>query len=153
MERTESIVIQVAPDYENDKIKEMQSFGWNLQSRQEMHVEGDAEGRPSLTGSKYIVTTKVSHYVKLHFARDLNLPNLGEIKKIESEYFNLPFPEIPSLLGPIVLLIIGVLCFSAGKEGLPVALILIAIGGVWFYSRNVQKIGKLLHKVGIEGGT
>jgi hypothetical protein len=51
----------------------------------------------------------------------------------------LPFPEIPSLLGPIVLLIIGVLCFSAGKEGLPVALILIAIGGVWFYSRNKKR--------------
>lgn len=36
MERTESTVIQVAPDYENDKIKEMEGFGWNLQGRQEV---------------------------------------------------------------------------------------------------------------------
>lgn len=39
MERTESIVVQVAPDYENDRIKEMGMFGWNLQGRQEIHRE------------------------------------------------------------------------------------------------------------------
>lgn len=55
MERTESIVVQVAPDYENAKIKEMEMFGWNLQCRQEIHEEGEAYGRPS-----YIDSTNIS---------------------------------------------------------------------------------------------
>lgn len=44
MERTESIVVQVSPEYENAKIKEMEMFGWNLQGRQEIHEEGEAYG-------------------------------------------------------------------------------------------------------------
>ena len=33
MEQTESVVVQVAPDYENMRIKEMEMFGWNLHGR------------------------------------------------------------------------------------------------------------------------
>lgn len=135
VQRTESNVVQVAPDYENDKIKEMEMFGWNLHNRQEMHIEGDAEGRPSLTGSSYITTTKISHYVKLHFVRSLGLPKLDEIKKLESEYFNLPFPVNPSLKGPIIILAVGLLplLMGGGKKVLAGSLILIAAGGVWFF--------------------
>jgi len=35
--------------------------------------------------------------VKLVFSRDLDLPNLGEIKKIEQAYFGLPLPNFPKL--------------------------------------------------------
>jgi hypothetical protein len=104
MERTESIVVQVAPAYENAKIKEMEMFGWNLQGRQEIHEEGDAYGRPSwLDKTEYIIKIKVSHYVKLHFTRSFSLPNLDKIRQIESEYFNLPFPKPPSLIWPVIL--------------------------------------------------
>ncbi len=105
MERTESLVVQVAPTYENDKIQEMQLFGWSLQGRQEIHEEGDAYGRPSyLSNSTYVVKTTVHHYVKLHFTRSLSLPNLEKIKQIEAEYSNLPFPGPASLVGPIVVM-------------------------------------------------
>jgi len=87
MERTESKVVQVAPDYENDMIQEMQNFGWNLHGRQEVHEQGDAYGRPSLSGSEYITTTKVSKYVKLHFTRNLSTPNLDRVRQLEQEYF------------------------------------------------------------------
>jgi len=98
MERTESTVVQVAPDYENAKIEEMQMFGWSLQSRQEIHEEGDAYGRPSfLFDDEYIVKTKVYHYVKLHFVRSLGLPNLHEIRQLESKYFG-PEPSFPRLV-------------------------------------------------------
>lgn len=108
MERTESIVIQVAPDYENAKIKEMEMFGWNLQNRQEIHERGNAYSRPSHFSSKtYIVKTTVYHYVKLHFSRSVNLPNLDKIKQIEEEYFNLPFPSPPAAKGPVVLFVFG----------------------------------------------
>lgn len=103
--RTESTVVQVAPSYENDKIQEMQMFGWNLQGRQEIHEEGDAYGRPSyVSSSTYVVKTKVHHYVKLHFTRSLSLPNLDKVKQIEAEYFSLPFPGPASLVGPIVVM-------------------------------------------------
>jgi hypothetical protein len=101
MERTESIVVQVAPDYENAKIKEMEAFGWNLQGRQEIHEAGDAYGRPSfIDRTDYIVKVRVSHYVKLHFARSVDLPNLDRIKALEAQYFSLPFPNFPRLFPP-----------------------------------------------------
>ena len=101
MERTESLVVQVAPDYENNKIKEMQRFGWNLQNRQEIHEKGDAFGRPSfLDSSEYLIKTKVSHYVKLHFSRNLSLPNIDKIREFENEYFRVPFPVFPRLAPP-----------------------------------------------------
>lgn len=77
----------------------MEQFGWSLQGRQEIHEEGDAYGRPSyLSDNTYVIKTKVSHYVKLHFVRSLALTNLPSIKSLEQQYFSIPFPEFPRLL-------------------------------------------------------
>ncbi len=92
MERTESIVIQVSPPDENNKIKEMEMFGWSLQSRQEL---GETYLNPWFIGRGYTMKQKISH-VKLHFVRNLNLPNLNKIKEIESEYSSLIFPKPPA---------------------------------------------------------
>ncbi|MFW6129867.1 MAG: hypothetical protein ACOC56_01710 [Atribacterota bacterium] len=132
MNKTESIVVQVAPQYENTKIKEMEQFGWNLQGRQEMHEEGEAEGRESLLGGSYIITTKVSHYVKMHFTRDTNLPNISKIKELESEYFNLPFPSLPrirSYIWPLLLIIFGII--GLNPDTLVAGIFLIGLGGLW----------------------
>lgn len=147
MERTESTVVQVAPSYENDKIQEMQMFGWSLQGRQEIHEEGDAYGRPSyVSSSTYVVKTKVHHYVKLHFTRSLNLPNLDKIKPIEAEYFSLPFPGRASLVGPIVVMgFFGIGVFLAfgmmsqnvaqGFGMLVVYAVFFGLGYMWLNSR------------------
>ena len=142
MERTESIVIQVAPSYENNKIKEMGMFGWNLQGRQEMHEEGDAYGSPSAFGNSYVIKTKVSHYVKLHFVRSLNLPNLDKIKRIESQIDNLPFPEIPStkkFMWPIILILIGVINLTNPDGGIPAFFIFVLGGGFWLFTVNKKR--------------
>jgi len=150
MERTESKVVQVAPDYENDKIQEMEAFGWNLQGRQEIHQEGDAEGKPSLTGSKYVITVKISHYVKLHFARSLSTPNLDRVRKLENEYFSMIFPEWPSLKGPAGLVVFAVLALivvirtindpQAPTGGMiVVALLFGGGGGAWLKSRLAKR--------------
>jgi hypothetical protein len=103
MERTESVIIQVSPNYENAKIKEMEIFGWNLQNRQEIHEKGDAYAVPQfLDPSSYItgtvsVMTEVSKYVKLHFVRSLNTSNLDKIKILEDKYFSFPAPDFPQL--------------------------------------------------------
>lgn len=153
MERTESVVVQVAPDYENEKIKEMEMFGWNLQSRQEMHVEGDAEGRPSITGSSYVVKTKVSHYVKLHFVRDLTLPDLSQIKSIESEYFGLPFPMPPaikSFLWPALFILAGIISLTNPERGAGIGgfVVLAGLGGWWFFSKIKKRQKNLRHLYG-----
>lgn len=92
-ERTESVIVQVAPDFENDKIKQMECFGWSLQSRQQMEEKGDI--KPSLIGSG--VYMKVSRYTKLHFVRSLDLSNLDKIRELENEYSGLPEPSFPRL--------------------------------------------------------
>lgn len=93
MERFESKIIQVAPGLENYQIKEMELFGWSLQSRQDIQEQGLAYTRRDYFDKElYITEQEVEHYVKLHFIRSLSLPNLDRIRKIELEYFNLPFP-------------------------------------------------------------
>jgi hypothetical protein len=141
MERTESLVIQVAPTFEQDKIKEMETFGWNLQGRQEIHEEGDAYGRPSyIDRSTYVVKTKVKHYVKLHFVRSLSLPNLDKIREIETEYNGLPFPAPPRLGWPIGLTAFFALGFIIGNPQNPVTVriffaVLVALCGYWVSKR------------------
>ncbi len=147
MERTESVVIQVAPSYENQKIKEMETFGWNLQNRQEVHQEGDAYGRPSyMDSSTYIVKVKVSHYVKLHFVRALSLPNLQKIKQLEAEYENLAFPPLAGLGWPIgvtAFFALGAVMAVANSKQFPLPALLtyvigVALGAFWI-SRRLKK--------------
>lgn len=137
--RTESVVVQVAPSFENDKITEMGMFGWNLQSRQEIHQEGDAYGRPSyLDSNTYVVKTTVHHYVKLHFVRNVTLPNLERIRQLETEYFGLAFPPPASLLWPIILTVIPIpgglamLADPLGKQGSPGLFGLVIVAG-WVF--------------------
>jgi hypothetical protein len=52
---------------------------------------------------------------------------------------DLPFPKIPSLLGPIIILIIGAISLIGGKKMVTGALIVIAIGGIWFYFKNKKR--------------
>ena len=145
MERTESAVVQVAPNYENEKIQEMQGFGWSLQGRQEMRVEGDAYGRPSyLDSTTYLIKTKVSHYVKLHFIRSLSIANLERIRALEAEYNSLPFPSPASLKGPGCLTVFGVLAVlsgvlqfrTVGVFGLIVYGAILVAGILWFQSAS-----------------
>ncbi len=148
MERTESTVIQVAPSYENQKIEEMQAFGWGLQGRQEIHEKGDAYGRPSyLSDNTYIVKTTVHNYVKLHFIRPFNFPNRDQIRAIESEYSNLPFPTAPSLKAPGCFTAFWCLGIPAsfmvmsehvaqGLAALAAYAAFIALGIVWINSRR-----------------
>ena len=100
MERTESIVVEVTPDYENESIKEREMFGWSLQGRQEIHEEGNAYGYGGTFNGigSYTTVVEVSKYVKLHFVRPLSLPNLDRIKQLETQYFNMVFPQFPRLI-------------------------------------------------------
>ena len=130
-------------------------FGWNLQGRQEIHEEGNAEttGRPSyVSNNTYVVktTTTVKHYVKLHFTRSLSFPNLDKVKQIEAEYFSLAFPGPASLVGPIVLMgffgigvfpALGVMSqnVGAGLGMLAFYGVFVWLGYLWLKSRQKQR--------------
>lgn len=150
MERTESTIVQAAPDFENAKIKEMEEFGWSLQGRQEIHEEGDAYGRPSyLSSDTYVVKVKVHQYVKLHFVRSLGLPNLARVKELESEYLNLSFPQKPGIVWPVLFTLmpipggLGMISDPLGKTGpgLPGLLVVAAwiFLGLWWIQSRIKK--------------
>jgi len=129
MERTESTVVSVAPDSENEVIRQMGLFGWNLHGRQE--IIGPLREAPppnSLIGAMVRGATEGAkgklyvrdHYVKLHFVRPLNLPNLDKLRQIEAEFANLPYPEAPGLGWPIGLTAMFALGTIIGIPEMPV---------------------------------
>jgi len=94
MGRTESISFQVHPDDEQSQINIMQQFHWSLLSTQEIKV---IDNHMEQRGDKIYSVTNTEHYVKLAFTRELDLPNLKEVKQLESEYNSLPHPEYPKM--------------------------------------------------------
>ena len=115
MARTESISFQVHPSDEQSQIELMQKFHWSLLNTQEIKtVDSHLERR----GDSVYNVTKTEHYVKLAFSRDLDQPNLKEVKALEQEYFSLKFVTPPKLFpGHIALWIIGSFCYGIGIIG------------------------------------
>ena len=156
MERTESTVVSVAPDFENDKIKEMAFFGWNLQGRQEivgpLHEQEASDNlftavargvQEGATGRK---TLERDHYVKLHFVRSLELPNLARIKQLEAEFHGLPVPVSPGgLLWPIIFTLIpipgaiGMLSDPMGKQSPGLIGLIVVAGWIFLGLRWIKK--------------
>ena len=92
--RTESKMVQVRPEDEQNQIDFMHQFYWNLLSSQEIRaVDNHLETR----GDNLYSVTKTTHYVKLAFSRDVALPNLDKIRNLEREFFSLPIPKPPKL--------------------------------------------------------
>lgn len=112
MARTESISFQVHPNDEQEMINLMQMFHWSLLNSQEIKtVDSHLERR----GDSIYSVTKSEHYVKLTFSRELDLPNLNEIKRLEQAYFSLPVPKYPKLFpGTIWLYLVLSLFYGAG---------------------------------------
>ena len=151
--RTESTVVQVAPDCENDLIREMGIFGWNLQGRQEIHEERESLGKEAVFSDRYIIKTKISHYVKVSLVRNLALPNLDKVRRLEAEYRSLPYPRFAgakSYLWPILILLLAVYGGSRGQPGdAQNALILGALAGIWL----AIKIALFLNRTKIRAET
>jgi len=115
MARTESTSFQVHPDNEQAEIQVMQKFHWNLLGTQEVKtVDSHLEQR----GDKIYSVTKSEHYVKLSFSREIDLPNLKEIKNLEEQYKALPHPIYPTLFPvSIWLWVIGAFIWGIGVIG------------------------------------
>ena len=112
MARTESISFQVHPNDEQEQINLMQNFHWSLLNSQEIKtVDSHLERR----GDDIYSVTNSEHYVKLTFSRELDQPNLNEIKRLEEVFFGLPVPKYPKLFpGTIWLYLVLSLVYGAG---------------------------------------
>ena len=111
MARTESKSIQVHPYDEQSQIDLMQKFHWNLLNSQEIKT---VDNRLERRGDSIYQVSNTEHYVKLVFSRDLDEPNLDKIKRLEQEFFSLPYPTYPRAFGcfmPIGLIILFLLTF------------------------------------------
>lgn len=94
MARTESSSFQVHPNDEQSQINLMQKFHWSLLNSQEIKtVDSHMEQR----GDSIYSVTSSEHYVKLTFSRELDLPNIKEIKELEGQFNALPHPAYPKL--------------------------------------------------------
>lgn len=138
MARTESKSIQVHPYDEQAQIELMQRFHWNLLNSQEIK---NIDNRLERRGDSIYQTSNTEHYVKLVFSRDLDLPNIDEIKQLEQEFFSLPYPDYPRAFGCfmaiglfilflIVLFTVGGLATASGAEGEAAAATALVIGFV-----------------------
>jgi hypothetical protein len=90
MARTESKTFSCHPDNAQREIDLHQKFHWSLLSSQDVKtIDNSLETR---VNTLYNVR-KSEHYVKLTFSRDLDTPNLNEIKKLEATYYELAEPR------------------------------------------------------------
>ncbi len=96
MARTESKSIQVHPHDEQQQIDLMQKFHWNLLNSQEIK---NIDNRLERRGDSIYQVSNTEHYVKLVFSRDLDVQNLNETKRLEQEFFSLPYPNYPRPFG------------------------------------------------------
>jgi hypothetical protein len=110
MARTESFSVQVHPNDEQSQIQLMQKFHWSLLNTQEIKV---TDSHLEKRGDSIYSVTNSEHYIKLAFSRELDLPNLAEIKELENKYFSLQHPKYPKLF-PVSFWVFLVLAFIYG---------------------------------------
>jgi len=109
--RKESKLLQCHPKDEQKEVDFMQRFYWNLQGTQAIHtIDNHLETR----GANLYSVSNQQQYVKLHFSRELDIPNLDKIRALESEYALLPIPKFPKLFPGSGLLWFFLFFFSFG---------------------------------------
>jgi len=90
MARTESKTFQCHPDDAQREIDFHQKFHWSLLSSQDVKtIDNSLEKR----GDTIYSVRKSEHYVKLTFSRELDAPNINEVKALEKAYHELREPE------------------------------------------------------------
>jgi len=114
MARTESKTLTCHPDAEQEVVNIHQKFHWSLLNSQDVKtVSQGLESGGWLDSDTVYSVRRTEHYVKLTFSREIDLPHLNEIKKLEAAYFGLPSPYYPSLF-PIHIILWGVLTLFYG---------------------------------------
>ena len=88
MANLETKIIKVQPSEEESAIRFMQIFKWDLINNQEVYNKNTRMEDDFWTEGINVIT-ETTHYVKLTFRRDTNIPCYLELIKYENEYRDL----------------------------------------------------------------
>lgn len=102
----ESKSIKVGVSQEQHYIDVMQSFGWTLNSSQEINVK---ESHLERSGDTIMSVTTGENYIKLVFKRDTAIANYAKLKQLENKYFDVVSRQPSPINGKIAF--IGILFF------------------------------------------
>ena len=92
--------ISVHPDDEQETIDLYQTFGWELQSSQEIF---NRDSHLERSGNNINSITTTTNYVKLVFARETTMPNYSKLSALENQFNNIDFPIRQSAKGWFIL--------------------------------------------------
>ncbi|MCL2711032.1 MAG: hypothetical protein FWE95_09150, partial [Planctomycetaceae bacterium] len=90
MARTESKTLTCHPAAEREIVEVHEKFHWSLTNSQDVKTVNQGLEKGGWLDDNVYSVRRTEHYVKLTFSREIDLPNLGEIKKLENAYFGLP---------------------------------------------------------------
>ncbi len=150
---SESKILQVAPSDENALIRCQECFGWSLLGSQEMVVEGDSEVKLDWS-ERPVKTTKIQKYVKSHFSRSLDIPNLDKLRNLEAQFHSTEVLAPEEMGCGVLLIIVGILgAFTNISYGnvagaLGMGGLFSAIGILWLLvgGKHNEQIEKALEK-------
>jgi len=143
----ETKFIEVEPSTTEETIELWQKFGWELVGApQEVLSQTSGTSHLERRGDDiYQVTTSgtTTHYVKITFQREKNMPNYAELVRLEEAYYtesyakpDKPLPSKPSLesaggfssVSGFISIIIGILCMCGDSTAKGLGVIFLVIG-------------------------
>ncbi len=105
--------LSVIPSDEQRTIDEMQAFGWELVSSQEIATKDSHLERH---GDTLYSVTESENYVKLFFSRDTSIENYAELDVLYRQY--LEYPNVGRPGGRIKKLLAFILCITIWPAGI-----------------------------------
>lgn len=104
--------LSVIPSDEQRTIDEMQAFGWELVSSQEIATKDSHLER---RGDTLYSVTESENYVKLVFNRDTSIPNYAELDALYRQYLEYPNVGCPgSRINKVLAFILCITIWPAG---------------------------------------
>lgn len=83
--------LTVKPNEDAQTIQNLQCFGWELLSSQEVY---NKDSHLEAWGKNTYSITQTTHYVKLIFERDsAKIANYSQIRRMEDAYMSVPYPK------------------------------------------------------------
>jgi len=114
MPNFESKTVKTNPNSEDKIVEIYENFGWTLEDSQEVYNKHTDTGDTIVIGDVGFTqkTTETTHFVRLRFRRDKDIPNYSKIKELETEFwdnFNV-FAAVPSAIpGKLILFWAGIM--------------------------------------------
>lgn len=109
----------------------MARFRWELKSSTPVRTK---DSHLEQRGGELWSVTETEEYIHLVFERDLDTPNLAQIKALEAEFHSIRLPTMPGLTWPIIAIIAGFLSAGAG-----IGVLLLIAGVAWLVANLLTR--------------